>query len=335
MTDREDFKQYGSGEAAVVPFGTHDPAQTIAALERRNAEQAKTIIRMQGEIAALRTNIGTAIDERDALANRCSAFREWLENRSSWACTNNEEWAAAALACEALARFDGDDERAESIARTTAVRSTSTNEYDAVVQRCHALYETLAQPGPMPMTFAEIKSAIAGLTEAPPPSLASSPLMCSLESERAAALEHYRSRLDDTYAPGGGPKKRVTVILTAEQHQAAYGRAEEELRAAGCICPKGDERGLTGYKWSTLDHEKCPVHRTPPPPTEAEHLHAAQLAAREHVSPCIRMAAECCDDADARVAYHMIAAAVDGEIDPQIIRFAKALVRFVEGGPHE
>lgn len=44
------------------------------------------------------------------------AFREWLDNRSSWACTNDAEWGAASLACEAAARFDGDTERADKIA---------------------------------------------------------------------------------------------------------------------------------------------------------------------------------------------------------------------------
>lgn len=310
-------------EAELNAQALHDDRKaTIAALERRNAEQAKTVVRLQGELATLRTNIGIAIDERAAL-----------------------------------------------------------------VQRCHTLYETLAQPGPMPMTFAEIKGAIADLTEAPPP---------SLETAHATAAPVAD---DDTYAPGGGRKRRVTCIAIdapvadgpiATRFETVYRKMTDHIAGTvdefrprqiyDAIRPVADGPTATLHEtddevlvctevWGELrctkpgTHVHCgdPIHADGKGATwrhkatvlltaaqhqaayehaverradfEREHLHAAQIAAREHVSPRIRMAAECCDDADARVAYHMIAAAVDGEIDPQIVRFAKALVRFVEGGP--
>ncbi len=69
------------------------------------------------------------------------------------------------------------------------------------------------------------------------------------------------------------------------------------------------------------------------PRTEAEHLHAAQVAAREYVVPHIRAAMQATDNAEARVAYAAIAEIVAGNLDPQIVSGARALIRFVEGGP--
>lgn len=69
--------------------------------------------------------------------------------------------------------------------------------------------------------------------------------------------------------------------------------------------------------------------------TEAEHLHAAQVAAREHVVPHIKAAAAEAMRAgnhDAATFHLFMAAVVAGDLDPQIVRYAHALIRFVEAG---
>ncbi len=77
-------------------------------------------------------------------------------------------------------------------------------------------------------------------------------------------------------------------------------------------------------------------HLGEPPVTEAEHLHAAQLAARAHVSPHIRAAAAALANAGGSpedcAVYLALAEAIDGHYDGVIIRVLRAIIRFTEGG---
>jgi hypothetical protein len=73
-----------------------------------------------------------------------------------------------------------------------------------------------------------------------------------------------------------------------------------------------------------------------PAVTEAEHLHAAQLAAREHVSPHIRAAAAALTKEGGSVedacVYLALSDAIDGQYDSVIVRVLRAVIRFTEGG---
>lgn len=72
-----------------------------------------------------------------------------------------------------------------------------------------------------------------------------------------------------------------------------------------------------------------------PPQTFGDLLHAAQLAARQHVSPYLRAAAELALEqgaTDDAVFCAWAARVVDGELDPALVRGASAFIRFVQGG---
>lgn len=69
-------------------------------------------------------------------------------------------------------------------------------------------------------------------------------------------------------------------------------------------------------------------------PTEADYLHAAQLGARAHVVPHIKAAAAAAmkdGDHDGATAYLALAALINGDLDPQILRYGEAFLRFVRG----
>lgn len=66
----------------------------------------------------------------------------------------------------------------------------------------------------------------------------------------------------------------------------------------------------------------------------AEHLHAAQLGAREHVVPHLRAASEAAaaeGDHELAAACDFFAALVNGDLDPAILKYGAAFLRFVQG----
>lgn len=66
---------------------------------------------------------------------------------------------------------------------------------------------------------------------------------------------------------------------------------------------------------------------------KSEHLHAAQVAARDHVVPhLLRAAHEAAErgDSDAASTILFVSAVVAGDLDPTIVRWARALIGFVE-----
>lgn len=106
-----------------------DSLQTIAARDGRPEREApaddgaRVAARMGGLEAQLRQTDRERLEHYHALSElqqKLATFRAWLEERSAWAHTNDIEYGAVGLACEALARLDGDCDRARSYAATLA-----------------------------------------------------------------------------------------------------------------------------------------------------------------------------------------------------------------------
>lgn len=94
---------------------------------------------------------------------------------------------------------------------------------------------------------------------------------------------------------------------------------------AAADCPACNDDGDTGQGCGCI---------VTPPRTVGDHLHAAQLATRAHVVPHIRAASEAATaegDPDLAAACTFFAALVNGDLDPAILRYGAALLRFVEG----